>query len=80
MNEKNYYSTEDIAKMLGVSMGKSYKIFREMNRDLEGRELTTIGKILMKYFKEKRYDGAKGECMSCNAKKDPNGTWRIQYR
>lgn len=39
--------------MLGVSMGKSYKIFREMNRDLEGRELTTIGKILVEYFKEK---------------------------
>ena len=53
MNEKIYYSTEDIAKMLGVSMGKSYKIFREMNRDLEGRELTTIGKILVEYFKEK---------------------------
>ena len=26
MNEKIYYSAEDIAKMLGVSMGKSYKI------------------------------------------------------
>ena len=39
--------------MLGVSMGKSYKIFRKMNRDLEGRELTIIGKNLVKYFKEK---------------------------
>ena len=27
--KKSYYSAEDIAKMLGVSMGKSYKIFRE---------------------------------------------------
>ena len=26
MNEKIYYSAEDIAKMLGVSMGKAYKI------------------------------------------------------
>lgn len=60
MNEKIYYSTEDIAKMLGVSMGKSYKIFREMNRNLEGRGVTTIGKILVEYFKEKRYDGVKG--------------------
>lgn len=34
MNEKIYYSAEDIAKMLGVSMGKSYKILREMNKDL----------------------------------------------
>ena len=29
MNEKIYYSAEDIAKMLGVNMGKSYKILRE---------------------------------------------------
>jgi sugar-specific transcriptional regulator TrmB len=34
MNEKIYYSAEDIAKMLGVSMGKAYKILREMNKDL----------------------------------------------
>lgn len=33
MNEKIYYSAEDIAKMLGVSMGKAYKILREMNKD-----------------------------------------------
>lgn len=33
MNEKIYYSAEDIAKMLGVSMGKSYKILREMNKE-----------------------------------------------
>lgn len=29
MNEKIYYSAEDIAKMLGVSMGKDYKILKE---------------------------------------------------
>lgn len=37
MNEKIYYSAEDIAKMLGVSMGKSYKILREMNKELAGK-------------------------------------------
>ena len=37
MNEKIYYSAEDIAKMLGVSMGKSYKILREMNKELGGK-------------------------------------------
>ena len=46
MNEKIYYSAEDIAKMLGVNMGKSYKILREMNKELE-------------YFREKWYGGAK---------------------
>ncbi len=29
MNEKIYYSAENIAKMLGVSMGKAYKILKE---------------------------------------------------
>ena len=37
MNEKIYYSAEDSAKMLGVSMGKAYKILREMNKDLASK-------------------------------------------
>ena len=60
MNEKIYYSAEDIAKMLGVSMGKAYKILREMNKDLASKGFLTIaGKIPVKYFKEKWYGGAK---------------------
>jgi prophage antirepressor-like protein len=60
MNEKIYYSADDIAKMLGVSMGKSYKILREMNRDLSDKGFLTIaGKIPVEYFKEKWYGGAK---------------------
>ena len=60
MNEKIYYSAEDIAKMLGVSMGKSYKILREMNKELAGKGFLTIaGKIPVEYFREKWYGGAK---------------------
>ncbi len=60
MNEKIYYSAEDIAKMLGVSMGKSYKILREMNKELAGKGFITIaGKIPVEYFREKWYGGAK---------------------
>ena len=60
MNEKIYYSAEDIAKMLGVSMGKSYKIQREMNKELAGKGFLTIaGKIPVEYFREKWYGGAK---------------------
>ena len=60
MNEKIYYSAEDIAKMLGVSMGKSYKILREMNKELAGKGFLTIaGKIPVEYFREKQYGGAK---------------------
>lgn len=60
MNEKIYYGAEDIAKMLGVSMGKTYKILREMNKDLASKGFLTIaGKIPVEYFKEKWYGGAK---------------------
>ena len=60
INEKIYYSAEDIAKMLGVSMGKAYKILREMNKDLASKGFLTIaGKIPVEYFKEKWYGGAK---------------------
>ena len=60
MNEKIYYSAEDIAKMLGVSMGKSYKILREMNKELAGKGFLTIAsKIPVEYFREKWYGGAK---------------------
>ena len=60
MNEKIYYSAEDIAKMLGVSMGKSYNILREMNKELAGKGFLTIaGKIPVEYFREKWYGGAK---------------------
>ena len=60
MDEKIYYNAEEISRMLSVSMGKSYKILREMNRDLAGRGFLTIaGKILVEYFREKWYGAAK---------------------
>ncbi len=60
MKEKIYYSAEDVAKMLGVSKGKSYKILREMNQDLEKKGFLTIaGKIPVEYFEEKWYGGAR---------------------
>lgn len=60
MNEKIYYSATDIATMLGASMGKAYKILREMNKDLENKGFLTIaGKIPVEYFKQKWYGGTK---------------------
>lgn len=60
MNDKIYYSAEEVAAMLGVSIGKSYKILREMNRDLASKGFLTIaGKIPVEYFREKWYGGAK---------------------
>lgn len=60
MKEKIYYNAEEVAGMLGVSMGKAYKILREMNKDLAGKGFLTIaGKIPVEYFKEKWYGGTK---------------------
>ncbi len=60
MKEKIYYNAEEVATMLGVSMGKAYKILREMNKDLAGKGFLTIaGKIPVEYFKEKWYGETK---------------------
>ena len=65
MNEKIYYSAEEIALMLGVSKGKSYKILRKMNEDLSQKGFLTIaGKISVSYFMEKWYGAAK-EVYAC---------------
>ena len=60
MNEKIYYNAEEVSRMLGVSMGKSYKILRGMNKDLADKGFLTIaGKIPVEYFREKWYGAAK---------------------
>lgn len=60
MNEKLYYNATDIATMLGISMGKSYKILREMNEELSKKGFLTIaGKVPVAYFREKWYGAAK---------------------
>ena len=60
MKEKIYYNAEEVAAMLGVSIGKAYKILREMNKDLASRGFLTIaGKIPVEYFREKWYGAAK---------------------
>ena len=55
MNEKIYYIAEDIAKMLGVSIGQSYKILREMNKEHDEKGFITIaGKIPVVTYQFKR--------------------------
>lgn len=60
MNEKIYYTAGEIAEMLGISTGKSYKILQQMNEELEKKGYLTIrGKIPVEYFKEKWYGALK---------------------
>lgn len=58
MNEekKIYYTAEDISEMLGISMGTSYRIIRNLNKDLKEKGFIVIaGKLPIKYFEEKYY-------------------------
>lgn len=61
MNEKIYYSAEDIANMLGVSMGKSYKILREMNKELSEKGFLMGTKTFA------AFEGIPPECISGTA-------------
>ena len=50
------YSAKEVASMLGVSIGKSYKIIKELNENLEKQGYIVIaGKIPKKYFNEHYY-------------------------
>lgn len=58
MNEekKIYYTAEEISEMLGISMGTSYRIIRNLNKDLKLKGFIVIaGKLPIKYFEEKYY-------------------------
>lgn len=58
MNEekKIYYTAEEISEMLGISKGTSYRIIRDLNKDLKQKGFIVIaGKLPIKYFEEKYY-------------------------
>lgn len=65
MEEKMYYTAQEIAQMLGISQGKAYKILREMNAQLKNKGYLTIpGKIPTEYFREKWYGAERKEAVS----------------
>ena len=56
MNNKVYYTAMEVAKMLGVSRAKGYKIVRELNEELTKKGYIVIaGKIPKKFLEEKYY-------------------------
>ena len=56
MEQCLFYSAKEVASMLGVSIGKSYKIIKELNENLEKQGYIVIaGKIPRKYFNEYYY-------------------------
>lgn len=55
-DNKLYYDANDLADMLGVSVGYSYKLIRQMNKELANQGYIIIaGKVSSKYFKKKLY-------------------------
>lgn len=51
-----YYNAEEIAKIMGVSIGKAYKVIRALNEELEKRGYLVVrGKVSKSFFNEKCY-------------------------
>ena len=58
MNTENkiYITASELAESLGVSLGKSYSIIRQLNRELEKNGFITVaGKCPRAFFSEKWY-------------------------
>lgn len=55
--KKLFYTATELSEMLGISVGHSYKIIKQLNDELEKAGYMTLsGKISVRYF-EKRWYG-----------------------
>lgn len=53
---KIFYSAEEVADMLDVSMSQAYTMIKKWNKELADRGFVTIaGKVNKKYLQEKIY-------------------------
>lgn len=52
--EKYYYNAQEVAEILGISLGNAYARIKEMNKELERNGyLTMAGKVPVAYLKSK---------------------------
>ena len=55
-NSKIYLTAKEVAGLLGISKGHSYKLIQKMNKELAANGYLVIaGKIPTKYFEEHYY-------------------------
>lgn len=55
--KKIFITSDELSEILEISKGHSYRIIRQLNKELEGKGFVTIaGKLPRAYF-EKRYYG-----------------------
>ena len=53
---KQFYTVNDVMRILQVKESKAYKIIRELNRELEEKGYIVVaGRISKRYFDEKVY-------------------------
>lgn len=56
MNNKSFITAAELAEMLHVSMGHSYKVIHKLNEELEKQGyLTFPGRVPRKYLEERCY-------------------------
>ena len=56
MNNNLYMRADEVAKLLGISVSKSYKIIKELNKQQEAAGyLTMHGRLNREFFMEKVY-------------------------
>ena len=54
--EKNYITAAELAETLGISLGQSYKIIRNLNSELaQAGFITVAGKCPRRYLEKKWY-------------------------
>lgn len=59
-DSKIYFTAKELADMLDISIGHSYKLIRQLNQELAKENFLVIaGKVPKRYF-EKRYYGLSG--------------------
>lgn len=57
-NEKLYLNANEVAILLGVSLGTSYRLIRRLNNELEDKGyITFAGKLPKKYLEERYFGG-----------------------
>ncbi len=56
MQDRLYFTAQEVQEMLGVSRAKAYKIVKELNDELASKGfIVTAGKIPKKFLSEKYY-------------------------
>ena len=54
--QAQYITAKEVAEVLGISIGKAYKIIHQLNDELKkGGYIIVAGKCSLQYFKEKVY-------------------------